>query len=114
MFKKIKQEFKDATSLEKFNTLSSIFTVSGLSMLTIFNAVGSLNYEQITIAFFVFGAILLLISIILAASLSAINSLKKELPTIVLWLLIIGMVLLQLGFLTMSIFSGIELIKSFG
>lgn len=113
VLRKITDEFRNASTLEKFNTLGSIFTISGVSLLTIFNALGGVNLLQLTISFLVFGFIFMLVSVLLAVDLMVIKMLKPSINPIVFLLLIAGMVLIFLGILIFSILSGIDFIKSF-
>ena len=114
MFKILYSEFKEAKSLEKFNSLASIITISGVSLLTIFNAIGGVNLLQLAVSFLTFGFILLAVSIMLVIFLWVLKSVKGDIHFVIFGILVVGYSLLTLGFIAYSTYLAIELIKTFG
>jgi len=113
MSKNLIEEFKNASSMEKFNTLASIFTISGVSLLTIFNAIGGITLIQLAVSLIYGGLVLLVVILLSLVTYSILYYFSSVMPSIVTILFSITVGIVLLGVFLYSIYIGIDLIKSF-
>lgn len=111
--KKILEEFKEASSLEKFSTIASIFTIMGVSLITVFNALGSLNLLQVALTLIYGGIVFIVLAFLILGAYSVLYYFSTAIPSAVMILLIIGVVIVLLGLFCFAVYSGVEVIKTF-
>lgn len=113
MLKKFVADFNDATSLEKFNSLASLISLSGISMLTIINAIGGVNIMQLAISFLVLAFIFCSSAFLIFVYLFLREKYKTFVNSYLIALISVGMILFYLFYLLYCINEGIVFIKSF-
>ncbi|WP_163537234.1 hypothetical protein [Gracilibacillus sp. YIM 98692] len=113
MLKKIIEEFMENSALKKFDTVSNLFTISGVSLFAIFSALNGVNLMQVAMSFLVIMIIFLGITVLVFVCLFSIDKLRGKIPPIVINLLIIVMIFAFLFFIFFSVANGISFVKTF-
>ena len=113
MSKNIIEEFKSASNLEKYSALASTFTITGVSLLTILNAIGEMTLIQLAVALIYGGFVIFLIIVLAMFIYVTLDFFSSVMPTFLIVLFSITLGIVLLGVFLYSIYMGIDFIKTF-